>query len=80
MGGVHEPKNLNVFGYAHQIPSRFVDPNGEAPGEPYKTFYKALTDAELDSHKGMLETGLEHSGKLYQMPNQQFSYTEALTA
>ena len=31
MGGMFDPKNLNGFGYVHQNPVRFTDPDGRCP-------------------------------------------------
>jgi len=31
MGGMFDPKNLNGFGYVHQNPMRFTDPDGRCP-------------------------------------------------
>jgi len=63
-----QPQQMNPYAYVMNNPLRWVDPNGRAPGDPFKTANAAATDALLVANPQSITANREYGGLIYYDP------------
>jgi RHS repeat-associated protein len=69
------PLEGNLYAYVRDNPVRWIDPNGEAAGDPYPTQHVAAYAAIMDYNPVSIATNIEYGGFIYKMSNGSYSYT-----
>lgn len=66
---------LNLYAYVGNNPTRFVDPLGLAPGDPYFSPDVAAIHGERDINPTSIEENIEYAGYVYRNSDGTYSYT-----
>ena len=65
MGGVYNLFNLGMYSYSHLNPIRFVDPDGNAAGDPFKSAAAAAADFGKTYNDDSIRNNVEYGAAIY---------------